>query len=147
MANCRDDRREVERVGVLSKKGSQESPPKKLPETDAIFAQLKQINEEADADAQTLRISMDAKAAVKVGPFARGGKSRIPTKAADHDFQPRAMVTPIGIFLPAADEVFFYAVTSKVTSDCLVDRLGEWWESVRERFSQITTLLINLDNG
>ncbi len=90
---------------------------------------------------------MDAKAAVKVGPFARGGKSRIPTKAADHDFQPRAMVTPIGIFLPAADEVFFYAVTSKVTSDCLVDRLGEWWESVRERFSQITTLLINLDNG
>jgi hypothetical protein len=24
-------------------------------------------------------------AAVKVGPFARGGKSRVPTKAADHD--------------------------------------------------------------
>jgi len=28
---------------------------------------------------------MDAKATVKVGPFARGGKSRVPTKAADHD--------------------------------------------------------------
>lgn len=108
---------------------------------------MKQINEEADANAQTLRISMDAKATVKVGPFARGGKSRVPTKAADHDFQPTATVTPVGIFLPAFDEVFFYGVTSKVTSDCLVDRLVDWWECVRERFSQITTLVINLDNG
>lgn len=96
---------------------------------------------------QTLRISMDAKATVKVGPFARGGKSRVPTKAADHDFQPMATVTPVGIFLPAFDEIFFYGVTSKVTSDCLVDRLIEWWENVKERFSQITTLVINLDNG
>jgi transposase len=108
---------------------------------------VKQVNEEADADKQTLRISMDAKATVKVGPFARGGKSRIPTRAADHDFQPQATVTPVGIFLPAFDEVFFYGVTSRVTSDCLVDRLIDWWESVRERFSQITTLVINLDNG
>lgn len=105
------------------------------------------MNEEADADAQTLRISMDAKAAVKVGPFARGGKSRVRTNAADHDFQPEAMVMPVGIFLPASDELFLYAVTSKVTSDCLVDRLIDWWESVRERFPHIKTLLINLDNG
>ncbi len=90
---------------------------------------------------------MDAKATVKVGPFARGGKSRILTKAADHDFHPTATVTPVGIFLPASDEVFFYGVTSKVTSDCLMDRLIDWWEAVRERFSQITTLVINLDNG
>lgn len=108
---------------------------------------MKLSNEEADANELTLRISMDAKATVKVGPFARGGKSRVLTKAADHDFQPEATVTPVGIFLPATDEVFFYGVTSKVTSDCLVDRLVNWWKSVRERFSQITTLLINLDNG
>src|SRR6266480_5315145 len=84
---------------------------------------------------------------VKVGPFARGGKSRVPTKAADHDFQPMATVTPVGIFLPASDELFLYGVTSKVTSDCLVDRLIDWWETVKERFSHIKTLLINLDNG
>jgi transposase len=108
---------------------------------------VKQINEEADTDEQTLRISLDAKAPVKVGPFARGGKSRVPTKAADHDFQPTATVTPVGIFLPASDEVFFYGVTSKVTSDCLVDRLVDWWETVRERFSLMKTLVINLDNG
>ena len=84
---------------------------------------------------------------IKVGPFARGGKSRIPTKAADHDFEPVATVTPVGIFLPAFDELFLYGVTSKVTSDCLVDRLVDWWEPLKERFSHIKTLLINLDNG
>ena len=108
---------------------------------------MKQRTEEAKADEHVLRISMDAKASVKVGPFARGGKSRVLTKAADHDFKPVATVTPVGIFLPSSDELFLYGVTSKVTSDCLVDRLVDWWESVKERFSHITTLLINLDNG
>ena len=83
----------------------------------------------------------------KVGPFARGGKSRHSTKAADHDFEPEATVTPVGIFLPAFDEIFFSGVISKVTSDCLVDRLVDWWETVRERFSQIKTIVIHADNG
>lgn len=90
---------------------------------------------------------MDAKATVNLGPFARGGKSRIPTQAVDHDFQPEARVTPVGILMPATNELFVYGVTSRVTSDCLVDRLEQWWESVRRRFGHITTLLINLDNG
>jgi hypothetical protein len=90
---------------------------------------------------------MDAKAIVKVGPFARGGKSRVLTKAADHDFHPQARVTPVGILLPASGELFLYAVTSVVLSECLVDRLVDWWESVKERFSHFKTLLINLDNG
>ena len=105
------------------------------------------MNDEADADAATLRVSMDAKATVKVGPFARGGKSRAEVNAADHDFEAKGKVTPVGIFLPATDELFLYGVTSKVTSDCLVDRLEQWWERVRERFSHITTLVLNLDNG
>jgi hypothetical protein len=90
---------------------------------------------------------MDAKATVDLGPFARGGKSRIPTQAVDHDFQPEARVTPVGILMPASNELFVYGVTSRVTSDCLVDRLEQWWQSVCHRFGHITTLLINLDNG
>ena len=108
---------------------------------------MTQINQAADAADDVLRISMDAKATVKVGPFARGGKRRVEVKAADHDFQPEATVTPVGILLPATDELFLYGVTSKVTSDCLVDCLTEWWETVRERFAHITTLVLNLDNG
>jgi hypothetical protein len=90
---------------------------------------------------------MDAKATVNLGPFARGGKSRIPTQAVDHDFQPEARVTPVGILMPASNELFVYGVTSRVTSDCLLDRLEQWWQTVRHRFGHISTLLINLDNG
>ncbi len=108
---------------------------------------MNDVNQAADAADDVLRISMDAKATVKVGPFARGGKSRVLVQAADQDFQPEATVTPVGIFLPALDELFVYGVTSKVTSDCLVDRLAHWWESVCGRFAHITTLVINLDNG
>ena len=104
-------------------------------------------NQAADAAPDVLRVSLDAKATVKIGPFARGGKSRVQVAAADHDFAPAATVTPVGLFLPTWDELFVYSVTSKVTSDCLVDRLTQWWESVRERFAHITTLVINLDNG
>jgi hypothetical protein len=106
-----------------------------------------EVNAAADAAPQVLRISIDAKATVKVGPFARGGKSRIPTAAADHDFQPTATVTPVGIFLPSLDELFLYGITSKVTSDCMVDCLERWWERVRERFGHISMLVLNLDTG
>lgn len=105
------------------------------------------MNAAADAAPDVLRISIDAKATVKVGPFARGGKSRAITKACDHDFKPETTITPVGILLPASDELFIYEVLSKVTSDCLVDRLSQWWEAVRSRFAQIRTVVINLDNG
>lgn len=105
------------------------------------------MNAAADADPHTLRLSMDAKATVAIGPFSRGGKSRVKTEAMDHDFQPELKVTPVGILLPKTDELFVYGVTSKVTSDCLVDRIEEWWKEVGERFRYVTRLLINLDNG
>ena len=105
------------------------------------------VNAAADADPAVLRISMDAKATVKVGDFSRGGKKRVRVKADDHDFKAKAKVTPVGILLPQFDELFLACVTSKVTSDCLVDVLELWWQSVRERFEQIRTLVINLDNG
>jgi len=94
-----------------------------------------------------VRISLDAKATVKVGDFSRGGKKRVRVKAADHDFTPTARVTPVGILVPQSDELFLACVTSKVTSDGLVDVLEQWWQSVRERFEHVSTLVINLDNG
>jgi hypothetical protein len=43
--------------------------------------------------------------------------------------------------------LFLYHVTSKVTSDCLVDCLTQWWEAVRARFAHVSMLVLNLDNG
>ena len=105
------------------------------------------VNAAADADPAVLRVSLDAKATVKVGPFSRRGTSRVRVHAADHDFQPEATVTPVGLFLPEWDELSLYHVTAKVTSDCLVDCLTRWWERVRERYAHITMLVLNLDNG
>ncbi len=102
---------------------------------------------EAEAADDVLRVSLDAKATVKVGPFARGGKSRTGAQAADHDVHPAATVTPVGLFLPQTDELFLYGVTSKVTSDCLVDTLTHWWDAVKARFPHVRTLLLTLDNG
>jgi hypothetical protein len=90
---------------------------------------------------------MAATATVNVGPCTRGGTSRVPVDAADHDFQPAGTVPPVDIFLPDSDELFLSAVRSKVTSDCLVDRLAQGWEAVRERCGHSTTLVINLDTG
>jgi transposase len=122
-------------------------PPKKVKQTDAIFDQLKEVNPEADRADDTLRISIDAKATVTIGPFSRRGRSRTKTEAADHDFKPEATLTPFGIFLPEHDDLWLYMARSKVTSDFIVDRLEQWWQEVRLRFLRVKALVINLDNG
>jgi hypothetical protein len=105
------------------------------------------VNQNADKDLSILRLSMDAKARVNIGSFDRGGKSRVSTEASDHDFNPKTIVTPYGIFLPELDELFLYFTESKVTSDFVVDVLSDFWESERYRFSQVKTLVLNQDNG
>ncbi len=116
---------ETEHLGLASDHRGESQTQKKIPETDAIFDRIAEVNATADADPHTLRISMDAKATVHSGPFARGGKRRVPTAAVDDDFQPEAKVTPVGILMPTTDELFVYGVTAKVTRDCLVDRIQE----------------------
>jgi Rhodopirellula transposase DDE domain len=79
-------------------------PLKKIPETDAIFAQVHQFHQVVQERAGVLRVSWDAKAPVKIGLFSRGGRSRVKTAAWDHDFAPETILTPFNIFLPEYDE-------------------------------------------
>jgi hypothetical protein len=116
-------------------------------ETDAIFANLKETHQQASCAEDTLRLSLDAKAPVLIGPFSRRGKSRKGTKGADHDFKPWGKLTPFGIFLPDHKDLSLYFTHSKVTSDFMVDRLGEWWQSNRKRHPKVRRLLLDLDNG
>jgi Rhodopirellula transposase DDE domain len=62
--------------------------------TDPIFDQLAIMNKQAKEDPTILRLSLDAKATVKVGDFSRGGKTRAEAEGNDHDFKPKAKVTP-----------------------------------------------------
>jgi hypothetical protein len=106
-------------------------PPKTVKQTDAIFEQLKRVNPQADAADDMLRISLDAKAPVHIGPFSRRGKGRTKTKAADHDFKPQATLTPFGIFVPETDDLWLYMACSKITCGVCVlcpITLLEWWE-------------------
>lgn len=105
------------------------------------------VNAQADTDESVLRLSMDAKASVKVGEFSRNGVSRVATAALDHDFKPDAQVTPVGILLPRHDALHLFAIIGKVTSDCLADCLEAFWAGQRQHFPQVDTLVLNLDNG
>lgn len=94
-----------------------------------------------------LRLSLDAKASVRIGDYSRGGKSRIIVKAADHDFHPADKVTPFGILLPDHDRLYLYFTRSRVTSDFIVDCLIACWQQIRQDFPQVKTLLLHQDNG
>jgi hypothetical protein len=119
---------------------------KKIPETDAIFDQLRKVNREADETEQVLRLSMDAKTSVKLGSFSRGGQSRVEVEAADHDFGDKGSLTPFSILLPQHDNLFVSFAESKITSDYIWDRIEEHWPEWQANYCP-STLVINQDNG
>lgn len=120
-------RQRLNQMGYGLKRVAKTKPIKQIPETEAIFKQVNRINQQADDDPTTLRISIDAKVALKVGEFDRGGKTRIATVALDHDFPDCATLTHNGIFIPELSELFLFFIESKLTADCIVDLLEDWW--------------------
>ena len=79
----------LNRLGYKMRRVQKTKPLKKIPETDAIFDNVRQENQAADDSPDTVRISMDAKAKVDMGDFSRDGESRAAeaTRAWDHDTQ------------------------------------------------------------
>ncbi|WP_416212691.1 ISAzo13 family transposase [Nostoc sp. DedQUE04] len=140
-------RQRLNQLGYGLKRVAKTKPIKQIPETEAIFKEVNRINQQADDDQTTLRISIDAKVGIKIGEFDRGGKTRVKTVAYDHDFSTCSALTPYGIFLPEGGELFLFFVQSKLTADCIVDILEQWWMSVLDRFAHIRKLVINQDNG
>lgn len=107
------------------------------------------MNAQADADEQTLRISMDTKATVHVGEYSRGGRSRglAPVKAWDHDMRPKEKLIPGGILEPVSGRTFLFFTGSNKTSDFMVDGLLLWWREKGRLFPGVKQLVINMDNG
>jgi len=95
--------------GFHLRKVAKRKPKKKVPETDAIFEEVPRVKTAADAAADTLRVSLDAKAVVKIGEFSRDGYNRVDVAAADHDFNPDATVTPFGFLLPQYGDLSSFA--------------------------------------
>jgi hypothetical protein len=122
-------------------------PPKKVKETDAIFANVQAVHAQAATSAETLRLSLDSKAAVLIGPFSRGGHSRTGTTGVDHDFKPEGALTPFGIFQPNTSESELFFTDSKVSSDFMVDCLEQWIAERADGLRAIRQLILDLDNG
>ncbi len=65
----------LNRMNYRLKRIQKGKPLKKTEETDAIFANVKQVREQARKEPETLEISVDAKAKVSLGEYVRGGKN------------------------------------------------------------------------
>jgi Rhodopirellula transposase DDE domain len=65
----------LNRMNYRLKRIQKGKPLKKLPVTDAIFANIDAVKAECQKDPQTLALSMDTKAKVALGEYSRGGKN------------------------------------------------------------------------
>jgi hypothetical protein len=139
----------LNRLGIKLRGVQKTKPLKKIEETEAIFANVRQENQTADDDPEVIRISMDAKAKVAVGDFSRDGQSRgaEATKAWDHDPEPEKKLVPHGILNVTAGLLSIFIGTSNGTSDFMVDCLEQWWAANQAQYPNARRLVINLDNG
>jgi hypothetical protein len=139
----------LNRLGIKLRPVQKTKPLKKIEETDAIFANVRQENQAADDDPAVVRISMDAKAKVAVGDFSRDGQSRgaEATKAWDHDPEADQKLVPYGILEVTLGLLSIFIGTSNGTSDFMADCLERWWEANQGQHPNARRLVINLDNG
>jgi len=135
----------VNGLGYKLKKVQKTKPLKKIPETDAIFENLKKVHDEIEDDNTVVRLSIDTKDRVKIGNFSRDGKNRVEVEAADHDFGDK-FVVPFGIMNVKDGTVDLSITESKVTADFIVDRLEEYWIAHDFQGSK-KVLVLNADNG
>ncbi|MCP4652429.1 MAG: hypothetical protein GY858_03465 [Candidatus Omnitrophica bacterium] len=87
-----------------------------MEEVDQIFENVWKANKESDENPESLRISIDAKAKLKIGNFSRGGKSRDtePKKADDHDMNPDEKLVPSDIVNDPPKPPIFWTVQFNV---------------------------------
>lgn len=122
---------------------------KKIPQTDAIFDNVAQAKQRAEANPKTLRLSIDTKAKVKVGNLSRNGKDRTleTRKADDHDTEWQSVLVPFGILNQGTDELSIYFGQSAETSDFIADCLEWWWQDNQAHYPDVEEWVINLDGG
>jgi len=139
----------LNRMGYSLKKTQKIKPLKKIPETEAIFANVAQANQAADNQTKSLRISLDSKAKVKIGNLSRQGKARYlePLKADDHDSEWRAVLVPLGILDVRGERLSIYFGQSAETSDFVADCLELWWQENQAIYPGLEELVIDVDGG
>jgi len=139
----------LNRLGYRLRRVQKAKPVKKVRQTDAIFEHVDRENQASDAREDSLRISIDTKAKLKVGDLSRGGRSRgiEAIQAEDHDMDVKEKLVPYGILDVVGGLLTIIFGTSRETSDFIADCLQQWWDTNNDRYAHIRQLVINLDNG
>ena len=105
----------------------------------------------AQAAGKTLRVSIDTKATVTLGPYSRRGKARglRPVAAQDHDLNPdKEKLTPVGILEVGSGQLdLAFATSPAKTADLLADSLEDWWRRRKGAHPGVEELVLNVDNG
>jgi hypothetical protein len=137
----------LNRLGYRLRRVVKAKPQKKIPETDAIFGNVKE-KDEANRELGATRISVDCKATVKLGELSRGAMTRGDNRACDHDMDCAGKHTPCGILEQDSGELHIRFGSSAKTSDFIVDSLAAWWDtcSLKEQ-EAIPLIQIKMDNG
>ena len=118
-----------------------------MPETDAIFANLK-ATDLTNRSTGTKRLSLDCKATVKLGEFSRSGVTRGENQALDHDFGGDEKYIPFGIVDEDSGQLYLSFGSSFKTSDFIVDELDNWWKALpTEEQNSMELLQLKVDNG
>jgi hypothetical protein len=112
---------------------------------------VRAANAQADADAKSLRLSLDTKATVLLGEYSRRGKARgqKPLAAQDHDMAPdKEKLIPVGILEVGVGQLdLCFATSPAKTSDLLADCLENWWRRRGPTYQGVEELVLNVDNG
>ncbi len=146
LPSVRTLRTKLNQLGFTLRKVKKCKPLKKTAETDQIFSSVHRVNAAANIDQGMLRISLDAKAVVKIGGFSRGGYNRQGHNAYDHDFKPEMTTTPFGILLPDTGKSHIWFTEGSATADFMADCIESMLPSWKKEFG-FNTLVINADNG
>jgi hypothetical protein len=138
----------LNRMGYRLRNVLKSKPLKKIKETDDIFDNIKKKDHESKNDKNIKRLSIDCKAAVKIGDLSRGGQTRGDNEACDHDFDCKEKYIPCGILDEDSGDLHITFGNSSKTSDFIVDTLENWWNGLSIQEQHSTTLIqIKSDNG
>jgi len=85
---------------------------------------------------------------VKIGEYARGGKTRGDHQAADHDMGCEEKYVPFGVVDEDNGRLHLTFGSSFKTSDFIVDSLTDWWNDIPvSEQAAITQIQLKVDNG
>lgn len=134
-------------MGYKFKRISKTKVLKKVPETDKIFENVHEEQEDLKyAGSDTAAISIDDKATKKVGDISDGGKSWLGLEALDHDTTFDCAIKPFGILDLLSNESFIYCTPYSSTAEYKVDCIEDYIKHKLE-MQNIKRLVIFLDNG